>query len=72
MEVIYKFDLSNHEIDDMNELKIFQKADKFFLSLYEISDYLREIRKGWKDDNSEQMEEYISEIISNSGIFEIE
>lgn len=72
MKVTYELELDDEKNNDRYELKLIQKASDMHDSLCQISDYLREIRKGWKEDNGEIMEEKISEMIGNSGLHEIE
>jgi len=65
--VKYEFDY----YEDRNELKIIQNADKMYSSLMDIENYLRELRKGWKEDDKEKIMETINEILYESAIHEI-
>jgi len=71
MKVIYEFNCEL-ENDDRYDLKVFQRASQMYIALNDIQDYLREWRKGWNEDNAEQMEDKISTIICDSNIGEIE
>jgi len=71
MKVIYEF--SNKSDDnDYVDLKIFQKAKSMYSSLQEIEHYLRQIKKGYVQENIEDIIDYIFDIISDSGIGDIE
>lgn len=73
MKVTYEFKWeAGDDSNDEWELKIYQKAHQMFSALSDISDYLREWRKGWNEDDAEKMEDRISEIIIESNIGEIE
>ena len=73
MKVTYEF---NYEVDNDNNdewnLKIFQRAPQMYEALTDISDYLREWRMGWNEDDIDKMEDRISDILGNSNIGEIE
>lgn len=71
MKVIYEFSCEVGS-DDASNLKVFQRADQMYTALNEISDYMRQLRKGWVEDDAEQIETKISDIISESSIGEIE
>ena len=71
MKVTYEFDV-NYESDDELNYQIFQRANKMYSALSEISDYLRTIRKGWCEDNIETMEDKLSDWVVESGIHELE
>jgi hypothetical protein len=74
MKVIYEFNChaGDHDDDDSYKIKIFQYADKMFEALNEIADYMRSLRKGWVEDDVDAIEDRISDIISESGIGELE
>jgi hypothetical protein len=67
MKITYEF-----ADDEDHKRKLFDISDNMFASLWEISNYMRELRKGWKDDDAEKIEEVVSEIVGQSRIFEIE
>lgn len=73
MKVTYVFDIGwEEENNDRYDLKIFQLSSQMYSALSDISDYMRELRKGWCKDNVEQIEEKISDIILGSNIGDIE
>ena len=67
MKVTYTF----KEPEERAERELFEKASSMYSSLFDIDSYLREIRKGWIDDNIDQIQEKIQNIIMDSGIHEI-
>lgn len=71
MKVTYEFNAGLEE-DGYYNLQVFQRAPKMYTALNEISDYMRELRKGWSEDTAEQIEEKVSEIIYESTIGDIE
>jgi len=71
MKVNYEFNIDENN-DDRNELLIYQNAFKFYMSLLNISDYMRELNKGWKDHEKEEMIDNILEILSESNMHEVE
>lgn len=72
MKVTYEFDCDADDDGDCYRLRVFQKAHKMFSALSEISDYMRQLRKGYVEDTIDQIEEKISEIVCESSIGEIE
>ena len=71
MKVTYEFNIDG-ESDDKYELDAFQISSNMYMSLSDISEYLREIRKGWKDPTVEEMIDHIQELIYESKIHELE
>lgn len=71
MRVIYEFNCEP-ESDDYYSLKVFQKADQMLSALNEISDYVRQLRKGYVEDTVDQIEDKISDIICESSIGDTE
>jgi len=69
-EVTYKFFLP----DNKDELFIFQNASKFFIALHDIHDRCKDVWKYKADPTMEEFElaERIGEVVSESGIFDIE
>jgi len=67
MKVTYTF----KESEERAERELFEKASSMYSSLFDIDSYLREIRKGWIDDNIDQIQEKIQNIIMDSGIHDI-
>lgn len=70
VEVTYKFSLP----DNRDELTMFQNASKFFMALHDIHDSCRNVWKYKEDATDAEIEfaEKIGEIVSESGVFEIE
>ena len=68
-EVIYKFYIP----DNQDELIIFQNASNFFMALHDINDRCRHIWKYKEGATKEEIElaEAISEIVAESGIFDV-
>jgi len=68
-EVTYKFYIP----DNRDELVIIQNASKFFMALHDINDRCRHIWKYKEGATKEEIElaEAISEIVAESGIFDV-
>jgi hypothetical protein len=71
MIVTYEFNIDG-ESDDKYELDAFQISKNMYMSLSDISEYIREIRKGWKNPDVDEMVDYIQELINESKIHELE
>ena len=72
MKITYEFQCNiDEEDDDQYHLKIFQRASEMYHALLEIDEYLRELRKGWTNDDKEKIQEKIQEIVIESRIGEI-
>ena len=72
MKVTYEFNLEDEDSDDESSLQIFQIARKMYLSLHQISDYMRMIRKGYCEDTIDEIEDKITDIILESNIGDVE
>ena len=70
VEVTYKFYLPENK----NELIIFQNASKFFMALHDIHDRCRHVWKYKEDATDEEINlaERMGEIVSESGVFDVE
>jgi len=71
MRVIYEFN-PEPDSDDLIDLKITQIATRMYIALLEIASYLVGVRNGIIDATVEQMEDYITGIVRDSGVHEIE
>lgn len=71
MIVTYEFNIDG-ESDDKYELDAFQISRNMYMSLSDISDYVREIRKGWKNPDIDEMVDYIQVLINESKIHELD
>ncbi len=71
MRVTYQFDC-HPDSNDEYEWTIYQRAPKMHKALEEISNVMRAIRKGWEELTIDDLEERISNMISESGFYEIE
>lgn len=69
MKVIYEFDEVDPDIRD--ERKLFELSSKMYNSLFDIDNYLREVRKGRKEDDVEKIIDNIQDIVNESQIHEI-
>lgn len=67
MKVTYEFD----EEDEHDARKLFEISGDMLSALYEISEYVREIDRGYKEHTIEIMIETIREFIYDSGIHKI-
>ena len=73
MKVIYEFNVEvGNDSNDEWDLKIFQNAHRMYEALNNISDYLRQLRKGWVEDDLDTIEDKISDMVIDSNIGEIE
>lgn len=66
MQVTYKFDESNE--DDRIERKHWEAHTDMYLALTDIDTYLRELGKGWSDDDKEKIMEKLQDFIIDSRI----
>jgi len=69
-EVTYKFFLP----DNQNELTVFQNSTKFFLALNDIAERCRYVWKYKEDATMAEVNfaERISEIVTESGVYDVE
>ena len=70
MKVIYEFNITDN-VDDRTELRMYQINGDMYTAMLDISEYVREIRKGWKNPTVDEMVDYIQELITDSKVHEI-
>jgi hypothetical protein len=70
MKITYEFDTADDDYD-VGEHLMFQNARKMYTALFEISGILREYRKGWAEENFDELDSRILEELSESGYDEI-
>lgn len=68
MQVTYTF----NEPDDKSTRHVFEISSDMSTALFEIDNYLREVRKGWKTPSLDDMVDDIQDMVFNSKIHEIE
>lgn len=68
MKIIYEIDVEK----DSHYKKLFEISSDMYSSLFNIDNYLREIRKGWKNDDIDEILEKVGSFISESRIHEVE
>ena len=68
MKVIYEF----KDPEEKNERQLFEISGDMFSALWDMQNYLRELKKGWKEDDKEKIIDTIEDLLYNSKICEIE
>lgn len=71
MKVTYEFNYQGEE-DDYYQLQIFERAPKMCHALHEIESYMRELRKGYVEDDVDKIVDKVFDMIFESNIGEIE
>jgi len=72
MKVKYEFDLDDMDKNDKYELELIQRAHAMHSALSDIREYIRQLNKGWMEDDKGQILDSISDYIEESRIYEIE
>jgi len=72
MKVIYEYDIDMDDRSDVNALKMVQIGNDMYLALHDIQDYIRQVNKGWNDDDKEKILDTILDFIAESKIYDIE
>jgi len=72
MKVTYEFEPDDMDKNDKFELQMCQNAHHMYAALSDIREYIRQLNKGWIEDDSEKMIDVISEYIYESKVGEIE
>jgi len=67
MKVRYEF----KEPEEREERHLFEISGDMFSSLWDIQSYIRELNKGWKEDNREKIIDTIEDLLYNSKINEM-
>jgi hypothetical protein len=67
MKVIYEFNINDEE-NDNSDLKFFQIARDMYLSLYDIREYMFNLRKNWNDFSKEEIIDTIFDFVDQSNI----
>jgi len=68
MKVRYEF----KEPEERSERQLFEISSDMFSALWDIQAYIRELNKGWKEDDREKIIDTIEDLLYNSKINEIE
>jgi len=72
MKVIVEFNTNNENCNDRFDLQLFQNASKMYFALQNMSNYLRALRKGHKEDDRNEIMSRLEEFVFDSGILEFE
>lgn len=67
-KITYEMD----SIEDSGDLKIYQIAKDMMSALFDLQNYTRELYKGWKPFNQDEVLDRLHDIIYESKINEVE